>query len=64
MTTTTAPEATTSPHAAPPAETAPAGHSLGNPAFEAYLVLRTAAVAPARLAAVFTPALPFGSRSR
>ena len=43
MTTTTAP--TLSPQAAPAAETARAGHSLRNPAFQAYLVLRTAFVA-------------------
>jgi hypothetical protein len=43
MTTTTAP--TLSPRAAPAAETAQAGHSLRNPAFQAYLVLRTAFVA-------------------
>jgi hypothetical protein len=43
MTTTTAP--TLSPRAALAAETARAGHSLRNPAFQAYLVLRTAFVA-------------------
>ena len=43
MTTTTAP--TISPHAAPAAETTATGHTLRDPAFQAYLVLRTAFVA-------------------
>jgi hypothetical protein len=43
MTTTTAP--TLSPRAAPAAEPARAGLSMRNPAFQAYLVLRTAFVA-------------------
>lgn len=43
MTTATAPR--TLPRTAPAVETAPAGHSLRDPAFQAYLVLRTAFVA-------------------
>ncbi|HEY6429855.1 MAG TPA: hypothetical protein VIX84_21710 [Acidimicrobiales bacterium] len=60
------------PLAAVPPAAVPAGqraHSLREPAYKAYLVLRSAfvaiaAIAPARLAAVFAPLLPFGSRSQ